>query len=236
MVDIILPKTFEDGTPKISYSQIKLWNEKQAFNEVKQIDKLVKVKGYEAYILKYFMDYNFPPSQMDIYAPFGTRVENAICEKDFTGFSQKEIDVLKSVEPIGVFQRELRIQFDGFALTGFIDDCNEDQSHLRDYKTASKSSMKQYEKDDYDQLNVYALDKFLSEDRLPEKMEVCIIERTGSHIKPPLTVGENVWYIDKETSEGRLMFLKAKIESAVRQISECYKVFLQLKGENNGKI
>jgi hypothetical protein len=226
---IILPRTTEDGRPKISYSQIGAWNELKSFNQIFGEDgKLKEIDGKTGYILKYFFNYEFPPSPMDIYAPFGSACEDCICKGECDDFSDEEVDILMQVEPLGVFQAELAIDFGDFVLQGFIDDCNEDRSHIRDYKTASVNSSKKYREDSYTQLDVYALDKYKKTGELPNKLEVIVIERGGSHFTKNLYVKSIMEPIIRQTSVERLLYVENKIITTVREISDCYKVFLEL--------
>src|SRR5690606_4732501 len=104
------------------------------------------------YILRYFFNYDFPPSPMDVYAPFGILIEDAICNQEFSCFTTEEQEILKSITPLGVFQYPVKVEFDGFTLNGYIDDMAADFSIIRDYKTGSIASTKKYSKPEYDQL------------------------------------------------------------------------------------
>lgn len=225
---IILPRTTNDGKPRISYSQVTSFESVTAFN---QLEKFKSISGVTGYALSYFMNYNFPPSPMDIYAPFGSDVEDAICSGDYSKFDTEETAILKQIKTIGTFQKEVVVDFGEFELTGYIDDCLPDLSYLRDYKTVSKKSAHdKYGNNNYYQLDVYALHKYMTEGRLPDKLEVCAIHRKGSHFKPPLKV-EGFEYIDRPISEERLMMVKAKVDSTVREISDLYKAYLRVCGE-----
>lgn len=226
---ILLPSTGTDGRPRVSYSQISSWNSDKAFNKPMIKDKFVEVSGKEGYILDKFLKYNFPSSPMDAFAPFGQKVEDAICNQDFKGFYKNEIDTLKRIKPIGVFQKEFVIDFGDFTLSGFKDDCDEEETILRDYKTCSVSSLEQYKKDTYYQLDIYALDTLKQKGRLPNTLEVVAIERKGNPFRgEELTVGENVWVIERQTSKERLEYLEEYIRATVEEISDTYKLYLEL--------
>lgn len=227
---IILPSTNEEGKPRVSYSQINSWKSATSFEQPKNIDgKEMKLSGKAGYVLSKFLNYKFPDTPKQKFAPFGEKVEDAICKQVYKDFYKNEIEILKSIKPIGIFQKEFEIDFDDFVLTGFIDDSNKDASHLRDYKTCSKSSVKQYYEDDYWQLDIYAMDKWKKTGILPKHLEVVAIERLGNPFRnEELTVGDNVWYIDKETSEERLMYIESQIRNIVEEISNCYKIFLSM--------
>lgn len=228
MSKIILPRTTADGKPRVSYSQVKLFNEAKSFN--------LGVEGILEYMAVYFLGYNFPDKG---WGQFGHEVEDYIAERkgaDF--FSEREKKVLEQIKPLGVMSDEFSIDYGEFVLTGIIDDRSEDWARLRDYKTASKNSSKQYEKDDYVQLDLYAL-KAIEETGIIPELEVCVIERKGNANfgggRDALTVGKDVWYIPKQTSEERLTELKQNIFETVVKISDFYKLFLKLNNVSNGK-
>lgn len=220
--NIILPKTTSEGKPRISYSQLKSWKSDTAFKffEGKEIS------GSSGYILQYFMDYKFPPCSKDLYAEFGLKVEDYICNKVRVDLDDDEIKVLDTIKPIGVFQEPIEIDFGDFVVTGFIDDCNEDRSILRDYKTASKASAKQYEGQDYFQLDLYSLDFYKKHGLIPQ-LEVVVIERKGYHKKPPLKV-KDTFTLYRTTNKARLNYVEAQTISIVTEISNCFEEFLKL--------
>lgn len=225
MID--LPKKDENNVNYISYSQIKMWNEEKTF--------LKNYSGKEGYIRRYF----FKEKEEDFtgYSQFGTEVENYITLRmDGDKFSNKEKQLLETIKPLGVFQKEFRLEYDDFYVIGYIDDLTEDFSKIRDYKTASEKSSKKYYEDDYHQLDLYSLGVKSITNKLPKEMEVVCIERIGNGFRggrSSLYVGENVWYIPRKTNKKRLDSLEKNIISSVKEISEYYKVFNKL---NNSKI
>lgn len=223
---IILPRKNKEGKYRVSYSQINSWNEKKAFNTLNG----KAITGKEGYILDYFLNHEFPPSMMDVYAPWGSKVEDAICMGIYDGFDKQEIEILKSIETLGVFQSEVSIDFGDFCLEGFIDDTNEDRSIIRDYKTASESSAKKYSTLEYRQLEVYALDYYKKTGLIPHT-EVCLILREGSHIKPPMKVA-GTRIIPRSIAESTLNEVEQWVINTVSEISTCYKVWLKINGVN----
>lgn len=213
---MILPKEF------VSYSQIKLWNDIKGYN--------TGLLGKQEYIQRYFLNYKW--EDKGGFAQFGKEVEEYLTNRNFEeSFDKDEKEVLNSVECLGVFQKEIKIKYDGFTLIGYIDDCTEDFKHLRDIKTASESSSKKYYEDDYQQLDIYALGIEHEFGYLPEKLEVCVIEREGNGFRggrSVMKVGKNVWYIDKKIDKKRLKKIDNYIISSVKEISEYYKTFLKL--------
>lgn len=221
MDKIILPRTTEEGKPRVSYSQIKLFNEAKSFNR--------KIEGKKEYIINYFLGYEQPESG---WGRFGKEVEAYIgVREEADKFTDEEKAVLEQIKPLGVLGDKFAIDYGEFVISGIIDDRTEDWSKIRDYKTASKSSKKQYEQEDYKQLDLYALAAIEKTGLIPE-LEVCAIERKGSLFggggREKLTVGGQIWYIPKKTTEARLQELKKHIFKTVLEISDYYKVFLRL--------
>lgn len=219
---MLLPRSDEHG-PYISYSQIKLWNELKGYN--------TGLSGKKEFIRSYFLGEQYPDKGG--YGQFGTEVEAYITDrKEADKFTDAERAVLEQVVPLGVFQREFKCPFEeGFYVKGFIDDCSEDLTRIRDYKTASLNSSKKYYEDDYFQLDVYALaiDKEIG--KIPTDLEVTCIERTGNGFRGGrgvLNVGSTIWHIPRKTSVERLKTLSNTIISTAVEISEYYQIFLEL--------
>ena len=218
----VLPRVNAEGKPRISYSQLKSWKSKTAFKPFE--DKVLS--GASGYILQYFLGYEHPWSNWDLYSEFGLKVEKYICEKVVDDLDEDEIRILDTIKPIGVFQEEVNVDFGDFVLTGYIDDCNEDRSILRDYKSASLSSAKQYSTNDYTQLDIYSLERYKETGLIP-KLEVVVIERKGYHKKPPLKVS-GTFTIPRTTNAQRLLQVELEVIETVKEISDCYKLFLEI--------
>jgi hypothetical protein len=220
-MSLILPREDESGY-YISYSQIKLWNEIKGYN--------TGLSGKKEYIRSYFLGEEYPDKGG--FGTFGSEAEAYITErKEADKFTDAERVVLEQITPLGVFQRKIKVPFDGFYLLGYIDDSTEDCSQLRDYKTASEKSKAKYYEDDYFQLDIYAMGIKAEFGRLPEKLEVCIIERLGNGFKggrEALKVGTRVWYHPRQTSLERLEKLSNTIVQTATEISKFYEVFLAL--------
>jgi len=227
---MILPGTTKDGRPRISYSQLNSWTSKSAFRGINIGGQEVTQSGKHGYILERMVGYEYPPDPAkESFAPFGDKVEDAICEQDFSGFTDREANVLKSIKPLGVFQKPVEIDFGDFVLTGFIDDCNKTPTKLRDYKTASVNSAKKYYTDEYKQLEIYALERYKRTGKLPTSLEVCVIERIGNPFRgEELKVGDNVWYIEREISKQILDDVEEWVVENTREIAEYYETFLKM--------
>lgn len=226
MSEILLPRTTEAGKPRVSYSQVKAFNELKSFN--------LGVEGKLEYMISYFFGRTFP----DIgWGQFGEEVESYISVREGEDkFTNAEKEVLNKIQPLEVQADKFSIDYGEFEFFGIIDDRLADWSKIRDYKTASKNSKKQYETDDYKQLDIYALAGVEKTGIIPE-LEVCVIERNGNANfgggRQALTVGKEIWYIPKKTSEERLDMIKKDIFKTVIEISDYYKMFLKLN--KNGK-
>lgn len=219
-----LPKKDKDGYPYISYSQVKAWNEAKGFN--------TGGLGRHEFIRSYFFNEQFEDNNG--FGLFGSQVEDYICGKPEVQhlFTAAEKATMDKIVALGVFQQEIRIPFkEGFYLKGFVDDCTPDFSKVRDYKTASEKSKLQYTLPDYKQLDIYALGIKSLTGKLPKELEVCAIERLGNGFRGGrnvMTVGENIWYIKRETSKERLADIKATIVKTAQEIAQYYSIFQKL--------
>lgn len=219
---MILPRKDKNGNYYVSYSQITAWHEAKGFD--------TGLPGKTEFIRKYFLGETFEDTKG--FALFGTEVEGYVTERAYADkFTDREKQVLEQIKPLGVFQKEFNLQYDGFYVLGYIDDMLPDGSMIRDYKTASKKSGKKYEEDSYFQLDLYALALQQELGALPKEMEVCIIERQGNGFnggRDVMSVANDVWYIQRKTNKERLDNLEKYILETAKEISEYYQVFLKL--------
>lgn len=214
---IVLPRKTKEGKPRISYSQFTLWNDKKSFN--------LSIEGYKEYIISYFLDYGFAGKG---WGQFGKDVESYISNREKAEtFTDEEQAVLNTIKPLDG-PKEFEVDFGDFVLYGIVDDQKDNFKFLRDYKTGSINSLKQYKKSDYKQLKFYALKCLELHGEVPE-MEVCAIERRGNCSlrggREVLTVGELVEYVPLKTTIEELEELKKEIRNTVIDISENYKMF-----------
>ena len=97
--------------------------------------------GNKEYMIRYFLGERFPDMG---WGQFGTEVEDCVTLGDCEPFTPKELETIKDIKPLGVFQEEIVIDFGDFCLLGYIDDRTEEKDGIveivRDYKTKSKSS------------------------------------------------------------------------------------------------
>jgi PD-(D/E)XK nuclease superfamily len=218
----VLPRQDKDGNYYISYSALNSWAAIKGFN--------TKRLGKEEFIRSYFFGEDYPDAFG--FAQFGSEVEDYICGKPEAQelFTKEEKATLDTIKPLGVFQHEIKINFDGFYLKGFIDDVSPDYKLIRDYKTASENSKAKYYEDDYNQLDIYALAIQQDFGHIPQ-MEVAVIERLGNGFRGGrnvMTVGNQTWYIPRTTTPQKLLELRQFIINTTKEISEHYQIFLKL--------
>ena len=167
------------------------------------------------------------------WAQFGSEVEDYIWERKHDDkFTDMEKVVLESIEPLGVFQKEILIEYDGFGVLGYIDDATKNFKHIRDYKTCSKNSSKKYYEEDYYQLDLYAMWVEQAFGYLPDTLEVLMIERIGNPFKgggrDVLQVGMESWSHFRHTNRERLDWLREDIRRTAHEISRAWEVYQKM--------
>lgn len=218
-----LPRVDKEGNSYLSYSAIKAWREEKGFN--------TGLLGKYEFMMNYFFGEEFGDEKG--WAEFGKDIESYIVERGSSDkFTDREKAILDTIKPLGVFQQEIKIPFNGFYIKGFIDDLSPTFKKVRDYKSASKKSGEKYYKPEYDQLDLYCLGVEALKGFIPDELEVVIVERKGNPFKgggrSVLEVADNVWYVKRETSPERLEKIKQDIQATANEISKYYSVFLKL--------
>ena len=243
---IKLPKSYKgdkkefQGKPMVSWSQIETWIGKKGFN--------TGLPGKHEYMRKYFMGETYPDMG---WGNFGNEAEAYITIRDvdpktlkdprdaeslakaLKNFTPKEKAVMEQITPLGNFQHEAVIDFGDFVLLGYIDDLSDDFSHIRDYKTKSEGSKRGLTGKKTYQLEVYTLyiQKMLK--KKVTKWEYCIIERLGGAEcmrgggRDVLTIGDRIWYEEKQVTPERLIETEKLIIDTVKDISDHYKTFVK---------
>jgi hypothetical protein len=243
---IKLPKSYKgdkkefQGKPMVSWSQIETWIGKKGFN--------TGLLGKYEYMRKYFLGETYPDMG---WGTFGNEAEAYITIRDkdistikdprdvaslegaIRNFTPKEKAIMEQIEPLGNFQHEAVIDFKDFVLLGYIDDLSDDFSHIRDYKTKSEGSKRGLTSNKTYQLEVYTLyiQKMLKKE--VKKWEYCIIERLGGAEcmrgggRDVLTIGDRIWYEEKQVTPERLVETEQLILDTVKDISDHYKTFLK---------
>jgi len=243
---IKLPKEYKgdnekyQGKPMVSWSQIETFISRKGFN--------TGLPGMHEYMRKYFLGETYPDMG---WGQFGSEAEAYITIRDvdpktikdeklraelegaLKNFTKEEKAVLEKITPLGNFQHEAIIDFGNFVLLGYLDDATKDFLTIRDYKTKSESTMKKLISPDVYQLEVYGLyvQKMLG--ITPKTYEYCVIERLGGGEcmrgggRESLSVGQNVWYMEKEVTQDRIKETEKLIIDTVNEISSYYKTFLK---------
>jgi len=209
MID--LPIKDKRGNSYLSYSAISLFlSDKQAF--------------YRSYILK--------EPFTNKYIEFGSKVGKALETLDFTGFESSEIETLKKVTRLDIFERRTILRYEDFYVIGFVDTCKNDLSEIIDYKTGGKDKEFQYQNSDYTQLHYYALSIRQETGITPKYASVEFIRRFGNMYKNiPLSVAnEPPIVIEVDISEIRL---KKVYWETIKIAKDIEKYYLYMK--NNGR-
>jgi len=157
---INLPSKDKNGNSFLSYSQISLF-----------------LKDKEEYKNRYIIR---EPFKSNAYIDFGLKVDDALVKNDFSLFTKSEVNTLSKVTRLDLFQKKIIINFEGFYIIGFIDSCSNDFKELIDYKTGGKNKENEYKKDEYNQLNYYAIGIHQEVGYYPEKLSVEFIRREGN--------------------------------------------------------
>lgn len=206
---MILPKKDKYGKQYISYSQIHSF-----FNNRRD------------YIRQYFLGEKF---EGNAYTNFGNLLGEALEKRDFSIFTKKEKELLKTIPRYDEFERGVRLQRDGFYVIGYIDSNTSDCVKILDYKTGDLNKEAVYTSEDYSQLHIYAAALEQELGVLPKKASVILIERLGNPFKrEKLVLGDNYITIDKKITKKGIKDVIKKVDNTAKEISEYYDVFLKL--------
>ena len=211
------------GMPVTSWSQVESWTATKGFN--------TGMAGKKEYMVRYFLGERFPDMG---WGQFGTEVEDCVTLGECEPFTPKELETIKDIKPLGVFQEEIVIDFGDFCLLGYIDDMSEPKDGVvdivRDYKTKSKSSKADLHDPKKLQLELYILG--LQQRGLKvENAEYVIIERLGGREcmngggRESLRIGTNVWRETYMFSDKSVERAEAIVRETVKEISNHYKIF-----------
>jgi len=207
MTDLRLPRKDKEGKAYISYSQM---NKFQT-----DIDGFV-----ETYI-------EGKPWEGNAYTDFGSKVGGSLEYNDFSKFAPREQRVLKKVERLDVFEREIKLKYNGFYVKGFIDTMTYDFKRIVDYKTGGKKKEFQYQEEDYKQLHLYALALKQETGVLPEVAQVIFMRREGNAFKgEKLSVAaEDPLTLDVDISIDRLLEVHQYTEHVAHEMEAFCRQF-----------
>lgn len=221
-LNVVLPKTTDEGVPYLSYSQ---------YSKFKRSPK------------EYFRQYFFgEPFDGNAYTDFGSLIGEALETGDFSGFTEEEQKVLNKITRLDQFEREITWDLNGFVVTGYIDtnDCKivadpeggdrEVVTTIIDYKTGALKKEAEYAADDYDQVTIYAGSILQQTGTVPKKGWVELIERTGNAFRgEELKLGKKVIKIPQNVTKKKIKETERKLRTTAKEISDRYKVFQKLE-------
>lgn len=229
MDKLILPKVDKGGIPYLSYSQISTWK-----------------KSKREYIRQYFFGESF---EGNAYTDFGSMVGEALENNDFSGFTASEKKFLKTIPRYDEFEREIKLEMEGFYVKGYID-TNSIRSEcmtgsgataiyqdfiesIADYKTGDiEKKTPEYQSKDYNQLEIYAAGIQQEFGEIPEEVSVFLIGRKGNPFRgEELKLTKEFATITKTITQDDVDRVKTEVQEVAEEISACYKVFLKLKGD-----
>lgn len=195
----------------ISYSTMSSWEDYRG-DFIKQ--KLAKIKLPES-----------------IYGNFGswvgTSVELGTVQPNNYGFEGGENISLIERKEGDKYERMILIDRGEYCIIGFIDIMRETYpmtADVFDVKTGGAKKEDGYKKDEYTQVILYA--KALEDEGfLIRDTGVWFCRRTGSHIKPPLVLSKEQFYIPLDYNKERVKYALDKTDRVVREISEYFTVY-----------
>ena len=166
-----------------------------------------------------------------IYGAFGswvgTSVEHGEVQTNNYGFTGEEnINLIERTEN-DKYERMILIDMGDYCIIGFIDIMRELSPKVvkvLDIKTGGAKKEEEYKKESYIQTTLYS--KALQDEGYTiEETGVWFCRRTGSHIKPPLNLSNEQFFIPLEYNEKRVKYALDKVDRVVKEISEYYKVY-----------
>lgn len=172
-----------------------------------------------------------------VYASFGswvgTSAEHGEIQPNNYGFTGGENISLIERKENAKYERMILIDMGEWVIIGFIDIFEQTSDKLvnaSDIKTGGAKKESEYEKESYIQLLLYCYALVL-EGFTINKMGVWFCRRTGSHIKPPLNLSTEQFYIPLEYNEARVKYALDKVTRVVEEISEYVTVYDKFFGK-----
>lgn len=219
---IILPKTDDDGNYYLSYSQIKTW-----------------LKSKREYIRQYFFGEDDDNKGLQKYGDFGHKVGESFENNDFSSWDDDEAEFLKTIPQYDEFEREIKMQMDGFFIKGYIDtntapEADEDNNlwvrKIADYKTGDILKKEaDYASEDYLQIGIYAAAMEQEFGKLPEDCKVYLIGREGNAFAgQKLSLTKEFVTINRDVTPERVQHVKEVCQAIAEEISDYYKMYLKL--------
>lgn len=172
-----------------------------------------------------------------IYGSFGTwvgtSVEHGETQANNYGFTGGEnINLIQRTEN-DKYERMILIDMGEYVIIGFVDIMREILPKVVqtvDIKTGGAKKEDEYKKESYIQTTLYS--KALEDEGYTINASgVWFCRRTGSHIKPPLNLSTEQFYIPLEYNEKRVKYALDKVDRVVSEISEfftCYEKYFKI--------
>lgn len=228
---LILPKTDDNGDYYLSYSQLNTWK-----------------RSKRDYIRQYFLGEKDENAGLQKYGDFGHKVGEAFENNDFSAFEEDEIKFLKTVPKYDEFEREIRLEMDGFFIKGYIDTNSKPEQSISqeiigkntivgeyikkiaDYKTGDIGKKKgDYESEDYNQVEIYAAALEQEFGIVPDEAKVFLIGRSGNAFAgETLELTKEFVTIEREITPEILKKVKDGVQKTAEEISDYYQAFLKL--------
>jgi hypothetical protein len=169
-----------------------------------------------------------------IYGAFGTwvgtSVEHGEVQPNNYGFTGEDnINLIERTEN-DKYERMILIDMGEYCIIGFVDIMREISPKVVqtiDIKTGGAKKEEEYKKESYIQTTLYS--KALEDEGYTINASgVWFCRRTGSHIKPPLNLSNEQFYIPLEYNEKRVKYALDKVDRVVKEISEYYKLYQKI--------
>lgn len=201
------------GKPYISYSTMESWEE---YTEDFIKEKLVGL-----------------PQPFGIYKEFGsylgTAYENGkFPEQNQFGFiGQENLDLSKYRNDNAEYEKLIIIDRGDYIIVGFIDKFErlEDGSvWVNDLKSGGAKKEEKYASDDYTQVPLYSHALEVKGEKIG-RTDVLFIRRENSHIKPPLKIGKEQFYIPVNYNKEKVDKALKKVDRVVKEITEIKNVY-----------
>lgn len=206
-----LPQKDKEGKQYVSYSQISTWT-----------------RNKRDYIRQKFFGEEY---SSNAYTDFGSKIGKALETNSFDEFTDEEVKFLKTIPRYDVFEKEVRVDMGDFYILCFIDTATQDLSKIADYKTGEiAKKVSDYSSDDYLQLDIYAAGCRQETGKLPECVDVHLIDRKGNAFAgEELKLGDKFETIKRPISDNSVEKALTEVSRAANEISQYYEVFLKLK-------
>ena len=166
-----------------------------------------------------------------IYGAFGTWVGTSVelgeVQTNNYGFTGGENISLIERKEGDKYERMILIDRGDYVIIGFIDIMRElspKVANVYDVKTGGSKKEDGYKKPEYVQVITYA--KALEDEGYTiNEIGVWFCRRTNSHIKPPLNLSEEQFFIPLDYNKERVDYALSKFDRVVKEISEYQKIY-----------